>query len=112
MTAPDLGATPRATQRRAPRAWWRDAVINESHLPSLRDGNGNGIGDLERLIQSQAYLGGTLGVTAIWAGPFLGSPPLDQGSDITGHTDVEPVSGSIDAADGTHWPPMPPKHGR
>ena len=63
--------------------WWRDAVLYENHLPSFRDGDGDGIGDLEGLIASLDYLGGTLGVTAVWVGPFFRSPLLDQGFDIS-----------------------------
>ena len=27
-------------------AWWQGAVVYQSHLPSFRDGDGDGIGDL------------------------------------------------------------------
>jgi alpha-glucosidase len=83
----------------ATRTWWREAVVYENHLPSLRDGNGDGIGDLEGLIQSLDYLGGTLGIDAIWVGPFFRSPLLDQGFDITDHTDVEPLFGDLQTVD-------------
>lgn len=79
--------------------WWRGAVIYENHLPSLRDGNGDGIGDLEGLIQSLDYLAGTLGIDAIWVGPFFRSPLLDQGFDVTDFTDVEPVFGDLSTFD-------------
>jgi alpha-glucosidase len=75
--------------------WWREAVVYENHLPSLRDGNGDGIGDLEGLIQSLDYLGGSLGVDAVWVGPCYRSPLLDQGFDITDFTDVEPTFGDL-----------------
>jgi alpha-glucosidase len=75
--------------------WWREAVIYENHLPSLRDANGDGIGDLEGLIESLDYLGGTLGVDAIWVGPCYRSPLLDQGFDITDFTDIEPTFGDL-----------------
>jgi alpha-glucosidase len=70
-------------------------VLYENHLPSLRDGNGDGIGDLEGLIESLDYLAGTLGVTAVWVGPCYGSPLLDQGFDITDHMDIDPVFGDL-----------------
>jgi alpha-glucosidase len=75
--------------------WWREAVIYENHLPSLRDGNGDGIGDLHGLIEALDYLAGTLGVDAVWVGPFFRSPLLDQGFDVSDHTDVEPVFGDL-----------------
>jgi alpha-glucosidase len=79
--------------------WWREAVVYESHLPSLRDGNGDGIGDLHGLIEALDYLAGTLGITAIWVGPFFRSPLLDQGFDIVDHTAVESVFGDLDTVD-------------
>jgi len=80
-------------------AWWRGAVVYECHLPSLRDGNGDGIGDLEGLIDSLDYLSGTLGVDAVWTGPFFRSPLLDQGFDVSDYTAVEPVFGTLETFD-------------
>jgi alpha-glucosidase len=79
--------------------WWREAVVYENHLPSLRDGNGDGVGDLHGLIEALDYLGETLGVDAIWVGPFFRSPLLDQGFDVTDHTDVEPTFGDLETFD-------------
>jgi 1,4-alpha-glucan branching enzyme len=42
--------------------WWRRAMIYENHLPSFRDGNGDGIGDIRGLVESLEYLDETLGV--------------------------------------------------
>lgn len=80
-------------------AWWHDAVIYECHLPSFRDGNGDGIGDLDGLVASLDYLGSTLGIDAIWTGPFYRSPLLDQGFDVSDYTDVEPTFGTLDTFD-------------
>jgi alpha-glucosidase len=75
--------------------WWHEMVLYENHLPSLRDGNGDGIGDLEGLIGSLDYLARTLGVTAVWVGPCYRSPLLDQGFDITDHMEIDPVFGDL-----------------
>jgi alpha-glucosidase len=74
-------------------------VVYENHLPSFRDGNGDGIGDLEGLIASLDYLSETLGVDAIWTGPFYRSPLLDTGYDVIDHTDVDPVFGDLGTVD-------------
>ncbi len=65
----------------------------------MRDGNGDGVGDLEGLIESLDYLAETLGVDAIWVGPFFPSPLLDQGFDITDYTDVDPIFGDLETFD-------------
>lgn len=74
--------------------WWRGAVVYECHLPSFRDGSGDGIGDLEGLIEGLDYLR-DLGVDAVWTGPFYRSPLLDQGFDVADYLDVEPVFGTL-----------------
>ncbi|WP_116946778.1 neutral/alkaline non-lysosomal ceramidase N-terminal domain-containing protein [Jiangella endophytica] len=78
--------------------WWRGAVVYECHLPSFRDGSGDGIGDLEGLIEGLDYLR-DLGVDAVWTGPFYRSPLLDQGFDVSDYLDVEPVFGTLETFD-------------
>ncbi len=80
-------------------AWWHGAVFYENHLPSLRDGNGDGVGDLSGLIKSLDYLADTLGVDAVWVGPFFRTPMLDQGFDVIDHMQVEPLFGDLDTFD-------------
>ena len=46
-------------------AWWQSAVIYEIYPRSFQDSNGDGIGDLEGIIQRLDYLV-KLGVDAIW----------------------------------------------
>ena len=86
-------ADARKSGSRAP--WWQEMVLYENHLPSLRDGNGDGIGDLQGLIDSLDYLAYTLGVSAVWIGPCYRSPLLDQGFDVTDHLDIEPAFGDL-----------------
>mgnify|MGYP002783413073 FL=1 len=49
--------------------WYKDAIIYELHIKAFRDGNGDGIGDFQGLLESLDYLQ-ELGVTAIWLLPF------------------------------------------
>lgn len=98
--APSTASNPRAgTTHSLELEWWNGAVIYESHLPSFRDGNGDGVGDLQGLTASLDYLGTTLGVDAIWVGPFFRSPLFDQGFDISDYLEVEPVFGTMDLFD-------------
>lgn len=96
-TAPDRVTAPTTLARELD--WWHGAVVYENHLPSFRDGSGDGIGDLEGLIESLDYLHGMLGVDAIWVGPFFRSPLLDQGYDVADYLDVEPVFGTLEVFD-------------
>jgi alpha-glucosidase len=75
--------------------WWTRAVIYENHLPSFRDGDGDGVGDLPGLTESLAYLDETLGVDTIWTGPFYKSPLLDHGFDVSDFYAVEPTFGTL-----------------
>jgi oligo-1,6-glucosidase len=59
-------------------AWWADAVIYEIYVPSFRDTNGNGYGDLRGVTEKLEYLV-DLGINVIWLSPIFDSPMLDMG---------------------------------
>lgn len=40
-------------------AWWKEAVIYQIYPRSFQDSNGDGIGDLEGIIQRLDYLAGS-----------------------------------------------------
>jgi len=67
--------------------WFKDAVIYEIHVRAFNDSNGDGIGDINGLIEKLDYLL-DLGVTAIWLLPFYPSPLKDGGYDIADYTNV------------------------
>jgi maltose alpha-D-glucosyltransferase/alpha-amylase len=75
--------------------WYKDAIIYELHIKAFYDSNGDGIGDLEGLIQKLDYLS-DLGVTAIWLLPFYPSPLRDDGYDISDYYTLNPAYGDID----------------
>ncbi|WP_313896885.1 glycoside hydrolase family 13 protein [Streptomyces sp. GC420] len=81
----------------APAPWWRDAVIYQVYLRSFADGNGDGIGDISGLRQRLPHLA-ALGVDALWITPWYPSPMADGGYDVADYRDIDPVFGTLDAA--------------
>lgn len=65
---------------------------------SFADANGDGVGDLEGIRQHLDHLS-WLGVDAIWLSPFYRSPMKDFGYDVSDHTDVDPLFGTLEDFD-------------
>jgi alpha-glucosidase len=83
----------------ATAAWWHEAVMYHVYLPSFRDSDGDGYGDLDGLRAALPHLSETLGVDAVWVSPFFRSPWRDGGYDIADHTAVDPRFGDLGAFD-------------
>jgi len=75
--------------------WYKDAIIYELHIKAFRDGNCDGIGDFQGLMERLDYLQ-NLGVTAIWLLPFYPSPLKDDGYDIADYYSINPSYGDIE----------------
>jgi len=69
-------------------------VIYEIYLRSFQDSNGDGIGDLNGIVQRLDYLE-SLGVDAIWITPFYPSPQVDFGYDICDYCSIDPRFGTL-----------------
>ncbi|MFO7647281.1 alpha-glucosidase [Halomonas campaniensis] len=78
--------------------WWRGAVIYQIYPRSFMDANGDGIGDLEGVIERLDYIA-SLNVDAIWLSPFFTSPMKDFGYDISDYRGVDPMFGSLEDFD-------------
>lgn len=74
--------------------WYKDAIIYELHIKAFRDGNADGIGDFQGLLEKLDYLQ-DLGVTVIWVLPFYPSPLRDDGYDIANYYNINPAYGNI-----------------
>jgi maltose alpha-D-glucosyltransferase/alpha-amylase len=74
--------------------WYKDAVIYELHIKAFCDGDADGIGDFQGLMQKLDYLQ-DLGVTAIWLLPFYPSPLKDDGYDIADYYNINKAYGDI-----------------
>jgi alpha-glucosidase len=75
-------------------AWWQSAVIYEVYPRSFQDSNGDGIGDLDGIIQRLDYLV-ELGVGAISIAPIYRSPMADFGYDVADYCDVDSIFGNL-----------------
>jgi oligo-1,6-glucosidase len=80
------------------RRWWHDAVIYHIYPRSFHDADGDGIGDLEGIIEKLTYLR-DLGISAIWMGPVFRSPQVDNGYDVSDYRSVDPIFGSDETID-------------
>jgi alpha-glucosidase len=94
--------------------WWQQEVIYEIYLRSFRDTTGNGMGDLNGIIEKLDYLNDersisaaeakgdhrslgsrSLTIDAIWLTPFYPSPMADFGYDVADYADVDPIFGDL-----------------
>lgn len=74
--------------------WWKKAVIYQVYPRSFQDSDGDGVGDIQGLIQRLPYLE-KLGIDCIWLSPVCRSPQDDNGYDISDYQDIDPVFGSM-----------------
>ena len=76
------------------KKWWKNAVIYQIYPKSFQDSNGDGIGDLQGIIQRLDYLE-ELGIDAVWLSPVYRSPQDDNGYDISDYQDIDPMFGNM-----------------
>lgn len=74
--------------------WWKHGVIYQIYPRSFQDGNGDGVGDLQGIIERLDYVR-DLGVAAIWISPIFPSPMADFGYDVADYTDIDPLFGDL-----------------
>ncbi len=78
--------------------WWEQAVFYQIYTRSFCDSDGDGIGDLQGIIDKLDYIS-ELGVDAIWLNPIYPSPHYDFGYDIADHRGIDPQYGTMDDFD-------------
>jgi oligo-1,6-glucosidase len=83
-----------ATLNTIQREWWKEAIIYQIYPRSFKDGNGDGIGDLNGIITKLPYLK-ALGVDVLWLSPCFKSPNADNGYDVSDYEDIMDEFGTM-----------------
>jgi len=76
------------------RVWWKEAVVYQVYPQSFQDSDGDGVGDLDGLVDRVDYLD-DLGVDAVWLNPVYGSPQVDNGYDISDYRAIDDRYGDM-----------------
>ncbi|OXS63004.1 glycoside hydrolase family 13 protein [Rossellomorea vietnamensis] len=79
-------------------AWRKEAVGYQIYPRSFQDSNGDGIGDLQGVIQRLDYIK-ELGIDVIWICPMYKSPNDDNGYDISDYQDIMEDFGTMEDFD-------------
>lgn len=75
--------------------WYKEAIGYQVYPKSFNDTNGDGIGDLQGIIEKLDYFE-YLGVDLLWLGPIYKSPMDDNGYDVSDFYDIDPIFGTLD----------------
>ncbi|MBN2002200.1 MAG: DUF3459 domain-containing protein [Anaerolineae bacterium] len=78
--------------------WWQRGVVYQIYPRSFKDTTGNGVGDLQGVLDNLNYLY-ELGVDALWLSPFYPSPMADFGYDVADYCNVDPLFGTLPVFD-------------
>jgi len=74
--------------------WWKETVFYEIYMPSYKDSNADGFSDFKGLTSKLDYIE-SLGVKGIWLTPFLESPKVDNGYDVSDYYKIDPTYGTL-----------------
>ncbi|MBX0303116.1 glycoside hydrolase family 13 protein [Haloarcula salinisoli] len=77
------------------RAWWKEAVVYQIYPKSFADSDGDGVGDLQGVIDRLDYVA-SLGVDVIWLNPVYESPQHDNGYDISDYRAIHEAYGTME----------------
>ena len=74
--------------------WWKKSVVYQIYPRSFMDSNGDGIGDIQGIIEKLDYLR-LLGADVIWLSPVYDSPNDDNGYDIRNYQAIMKEFGTM-----------------
>ena len=74
--------------------WWQEVVVYQIYPRSFKDSNGDGVGDINGMIEELDYLK-KLGIGAIWLSLVYQSPNDDNGYDISDYEAIMSEFGTM-----------------
>ncbi|MDN4526880.1 glycoside hydrolase family 13 protein [Fictibacillus fluitans] len=77
------------------KTWWKESVVYQIYPRSFSDSNGDGIGDINGIIEKLDYLK-ELGINVIWLSPVYQSPNDDNGYDISDYQKIMDEFGTME----------------
>ena len=77
------------------KQWWKKSVVYQIYPKSFYDTTGNGVGDIQGIIEKLDYLK-ELGIDVIWLTPIYKSPQKDNGYDISDYFNIHEEYGSME----------------
>ena len=77
------------------KKWWHNKIAYQIYPKSFLDTNGDGIGDIEGIINKLDYLK-DLGIDILWISPMYQSPMVDNGYDISDYYASDPMFGTME----------------
>lgn len=78
--------------------WWKESVVYQVYPRSFMDSDGDGIGDINGIIQRIDHIAG-LGVDVVWLSPHFDSPNADNGYDVRDYRKVMREFGTMEDFD-------------
>lgn len=80
------------------KSWWKEGILYQIYLQSFKDTDGDGFGDLNGVVEKLDYLK-SIGITMVWITPFLESPMVDNGYDVSDYKAIHPRYGTMEDFD-------------
>jgi oligo-1,6-glucosidase len=74
--------------------WWKTRSVYQIYPRSYRDANGDGVGDLAGITQGLSAIK-ALGAGIVWMSPIFLSPMVDNGYDMSGYREIDPLFGTM-----------------
>ncbi|MGX6978807.1 alpha,alpha-phosphotrehalase [Vagococcus elongatus] len=74
---------------------FKEMTVYQIYPKSFYDSNGDGVGDLQGIIEKIPYIK-ELGVDMVWLNPIFPSPQKDNGYDVSNYQEIDPLYGTME----------------